>query len=100
MYWIKDIERKFLFIDSYYDYLNSGSLYHSTEIIKKHLSALGFIYKEENCIGLQIADMIPSILLRKISKKKDNFNMKTLFYDRLYCNGEISENILGFKKIL
>ena len=87
-------------LDSYYDYMNSGSLYHSIEIVKKHLSTLGFIYKEENCIGLQIADMIPSILLRKTLKKKDNFNLKSLFYERLYCNNKDSENILGFNKIL
>lgn len=87
-------------LNSYCDYLNKGSLYHSKDTINEHLSGLGFIYKEENCIGLQIADMIPSIMLRKISKKKDNFGLKSIFYDKLYQKGSKAEDIIGFKRIL
>lgn len=87
-------------LNSYCDYLKKGSLYHSKDTINEHLSGLGFIYKEENCIGLQVADMIPSIMLRKISKKKDNFGLKPIFYNKLYQKGSKAEDIIGFKRIL
>ena len=87
-------------LNSYCDYLNKGSLYYPIDLIQKHLSALGFIYKEDNCIGLQIADMIPSLMIRKISNKIDNFKMKSILYDKLYCKGEKTEKIVGLKQIL
>lgn len=87
-------------LNSYYDYLNKDSLYYPINLIQKHLSALGFIYKEDNCIGLQIADMIPSLMIRQISNKIDNFKIKTILYNKLYYKGKDLEKILGFKQIL
>lgn len=87
-------------LNSYYDYLNRDSLYYPINLIQKHLSALGFIYKEDNCIGLQIADMIPSLMIRQKLNKIDNFKIKTILYNKLYCKGKDLEKIVGFKQIL
>ena len=54
---------------SYYNYLNTGSMYFPSNIYEKHLSTIGFIVKRDNCVGLQIADISPSALLRRNHSK-------------------------------
>ncbi len=86
--------------NSYYDYTTRGSLYNSPPIIQQHLSSLGFIYKEDNCIGLQISDMSPSLLVRKIKFNKGFYGLGDIFYQKLYHAKDNLEKVIGFKDIL
>lgn len=85
---------------NYFDYLNKGSIYYSPEDTKKHLASIGFIIKNDNCIGLQIADFIPSRLMRIVNRQKDNNNFDATIKTKIYMNGTEHESIIGFKKIL
>ena len=60
----------------YYSFIQNGSPYFSQSDFDKHLSSIGFIVKGDNCIGLQIADVLPSALLRKINNTKDFNNIR------------------------
>lgn len=84
----------------YYNFILNGSTYFSQLDFDKHLSSIGFIVKGDNCIGLQIADVLPSALLRKINNTKDFNNIGEIYRRKLYCNKTDEENILGLRNIL
>lgn len=84
----------------YYDFIQNGSVYFSQKDFEKHLSSLGFIVKGDNCIGLQIADILPSALLRKINGTKDFNNIGAIYRKKLYCYNTENQDILGFRNIL
>lgn len=96
----RTLKENFYLQNSYYDYLGMGSLYHTAQTVQNHLSTLGFIYKEDNCIGLQIADMVPLLLIRKIKQNKGFYGLGDIFYKALYHSGDSFEEIVGFKNIL
>ena len=71
-----------------------------SKIFDKHLSSVGFVVKGDNCIGLQIADVLPSALLRKINGTKDFYNFGEMYRKKLYCYNTDEQDILGLKNIL
>lgn len=93
-------ENRYL-LDVFYKYQQNGSIYFTELEIKKHLSSIGFIVKGDNCIGLQLADPVPSQLMRYISKsKKDTYNIYNTLSTKIYKVDTDYENILGIKNIL
>lgn len=87
-------------LEAFLDYKKRGSLYLKEETITKHLSSLGFITKKDNCIGLQLADLVPGRLLRVInSAGKDSFNLAQTLSSKIYLHGTEYEKILGLKNI-
>ena len=93
-------ENRYL-LDVFYKYQQNGSIYFDESEIKKYLSSIGFIVKGDNCIGLQLADPVPSQLMRYISKyKKDTYNIYSVLSTKIYNVGTDYENILGIKNIL
>lgn len=84
---------------TFYEYLNNGSLYFSSADATKYLTSLGFTIKGDNCIGLQIADIIPSQLLRK-NVKKDFYKLRKTICSKIYTVGTNYEEILGIKNLL
>lgn len=93
-------ENRYL-LDVFYKYQQNGSIYFEEFDVKKHLSSIGFIVKGDNCIGLQLADPVPSQLMRYISKnKKDTYNLYNTLSTKIYNVGTDFENILGVKNIL
>lgn len=86
---------------SFYEYIQNGSIYFSKEDTQKYLTSLGFTVKGDNCIGLQIADIAPSQLLRyKQNFKKDFYGLAKTLGTKIYNVNTNYEDILGFKKIL
>ena len=93
-------ENRYL-LDVFYKYQQNGSIYFDESEIKKHLSSIGFIVKGDNCIGLQLADPVPSQLMRYIAKYKNDFyNLYNTLSAKIYNVGSDYENILGIKNIL
>jgi hypothetical protein len=85
---------------TFLDYRNRGSLFYKEGDIRKHISALGFITKKENCIGLQIADMLPSELLRYCRTTKGFYGLTRAISGKIYGAGTDTEKIVGFKNII
>ena len=83
----------------YYDFMEKGSHYFSSEDYRNHFASLGFIIKKDNCIGLQIADLCPSALLRNINTSKDSYNLGKIYKSKLYTQNDEDSGILGFRKI-
>ncbi len=85
---------------TYYKFIRNGSIYFSQEDFDKHLSSLGFVLKGDNCIGLQIADVLPSALLRQVNCVKDVYNIGSMYRKKLYCYNTDNEGILGLRNLL
>lgn len=93
-------ENRYL-LDVFYKYQQNGSIYFNESEIKKHLSSIGFNIKGDNCIGLQLADPIPSQLMRYVANnKKDFYGLSKTLSAKIYNVGTEYENILGIKNIL
>lgn len=84
----------------YYSYIKNGSVYFTQEDFNRHLSSVGFVVKGDNCIGLQMVDILPSALLRKINGTKDFYNIGEMYRKKLYCYNTNEQEILGFRNIL
>ncbi|MBR1599213.1 MAG: DUF3800 domain-containing protein [Lachnospiraceae bacterium] len=85
---------------NHFDYLENGSIYYSNKEVVKYLSSIGFIIKGDNCVGLQIADIIPARFMRIVNKQKDNNNLNELFHKKMYYYNTKEEKILGLKNLL
>ncbi len=84
----------------YYSFIQNGSTYFSQQDFDNHLSSVGFVVKGDNCIGLQIADVLPSALLRKINGTKDFYNIGEMYWKKLYCYNTDEQDVLGLRNIL
>ena len=86
---------------TFYEYIENGSLYFSKSDTTEYLTSLGFIIKGDNCIGLQIADIVPSQLLRyKNGIKKDFHKLSKTLSTKIYSFGTNYESVLGLKNLL
>lgn len=85
---------------NHFDYSEKGSIYFSQKDTARHLSTIGFIIKGDNCIGLQIADIIPARFMRIINGLSDNYLLNKTFHEKMYCFGTNKECILGLKNLL
>lgn len=85
---------------NHFNYVENGSVYYNSQNTSTHLSTIGFIVKGDNCIGLQIADIIPARFMRIINKQSDNYLLNKTFHEKMYCYGTDKENILGLKNLL
>ena len=86
---------------TFYEYVNNGSLYFSNHDTSNYLTSLGFIIKGDNCIGLQIADIVPSQLLRyKNGVKKDFHKLAKTLSSKIYKTNTEYEFILGLRNLL
>lgn len=86
--------------NTFYQYINNGSELFSAQTIKYHLKCLGFLVKNENCIGLQLADFIPATIIRIIKSSSDKFSMQKVIKSKIYGYNTDCESILGIRNIL
>lgn len=83
----------------YYSFIEKGSCYFTSHDYANHFSSLGFIIKRDNCVGLQVADICPSALLRSINESKDKYLLGKIYKSKLYMHDTSESDVLGFKKI-
>lgn len=86
--------------NTFYQYLNNGSELFQSSIIKYRLKCLGFIVKNDNCIGLQLADFVPATIIRIIKGAQDKFSIQKTIHEKTYYYGTKYENILGIRNVL
>lgn len=85
---------------NHFDYIENGSIYYNNKNTSDYLSTIGFIIKGDNCIGLQIADIIPARFMRIVNKQSDNYLLNKTFHEKMYYHDTPKENILGLKNLL
>lgn len=85
---------------NHFDYIEHGSIYYDYKNTYQHLASIGFVVKGDNCIGLQIADIIPARFMRIINKQSDNYLLNKTFHEKMYNYGTPKESILGLKNLL
>lgn len=85
---------------NHFDYIEKGSTYYSNKNTSDHLATIGFIIKGDNCIGLQIADIIPARFMRIVNKQSDNYLLNKTFHEKMYYYNTSKETILGLKNLL
>ena len=85
---------------NHFDYIERGSIYYDNKNTSNHLSTIGFIVKGDNCIGLQVADIIPARFMRIINQQSDNYLLNKTFHEKMYCFDTPKEKILGLKNLL
>lgn len=86
--------------NTFYQYLNNGSEIFSSRTAKYHLKCLGFLVKNENCIGLQLVDFMPATIIRIIKDEPDKFSMQKVMKSKIYKHDTVCEHILGMKNVL
>ena len=85
---------------NHFDYTEKGSVYYDSKHTHSHLSTIAFVIKGDNCIGLQVADIIPARFMRIINGQRDNYQLNKLFHEKLYFYGTEKESVLGLKNLL
>lgn len=85
---------------NHFDYIERGSIYYNNKNTTNHLSTIGFIIKGDNCIGLQVADIIPARFMRIINQQSDNYLLNKTFHEKMYCFDTPKEKTLGLKNLL
>ena len=68
--------------------------------IQKYISTMNFNIKKDNCIGLQVADMIPSVFVRNLNGKPNKYSLYSIFESKLYKGGKPTSKGYGFIEIL
>lgn len=97
----RDIQSDFELYEHYNMIIENGTLFLSSELMKKHLRCISFPLKLDNNIGLQLADFIPNPVARHFQEKPQReLNIFTEIKDKSY-NGNIDRNDrFGLKKVL
>ena len=85
--------------DSYYEIVKNGTDIFNSDMVKNHLTTISFSIKKDNCVGLQVADIIPLTFMRHLQGKADDYNLHQTLFAKLY-DGDIGKpDIFGFTKI-
>ena len=75
------------------------NLYLPSTVIN-YVSTLNFNIKKDNCIGLQLADMIPLVFVRNINGKANPYNLYNVLSSKLYKGCQSDPNGYGLIKFL
>ena len=86
--------------NTFYHYLNNGSEFFLPSTIQGYLKCLGFIVKNENCVGLQLVDYVPATIIRILNHETDKYSMQEVVKNKIYYYGTDCQNILGVKNVL
>lgn len=97
----RDMQSDFELYEHYNMIKENGTLFLSSELMKKHLRCISFPLKLDNNIGLQLADFVPNPVARSFQNEQQReFNVFTEIKDKSY-NGNIDRNDrFGLKKVL
>lgn len=83
----------------YFDILRHGTNIYSSVAINKYITTTNFFVKSENCIGLQVADIVAYNCMHTVNKQKDHYDMwKTALKHKQY-KGNNNVNVYGVVKL-
>lgn len=97
----RDMQSDFELYEHYEMIKENGTLFLSSDLMKKHLRCISFPLKLDNNIGLQLADFVPNSVARDFQNEPQrDLNIFTEIKNRSY-NGNIDRNDrFGLKKVL
>ena len=97
----RDIQSDFELYEHYNMIMENGTLFLSSELMKKHLRCISFPLKRDNNLGLQLADFIPNPVARYFQDEQQReLNIFNEIKEKSY-NGNIDRNDrFGLKKVL
>lgn len=97
----RDMQSDFELYQHYEMIKENGTLFLSSQLMKKHLRCISFPLKLDNNIGLQLADFVPNPVARDFQgTEQRKLNIFTEIKDKSY-NGNIDRNDrFGLKKVL
>ena len=81
------------------NYVYNGSELFSEKEVDR-LKCLGFIVKNDNCVGLQMVDFIPSTIVRIVEKIPDKFSIQKTIGSKVYYANTKYQNMIGIKNML
>lgn len=90
-------------LENHYNLVKSnGTLYFDKEVFQERLKTISFPMKEDNSIGIQIADFIPNPVARylKIGGEQKILNLFSEISNSLYDGNLSLVNRFGIKKVL
>ena len=83
----------------YFHMLKHGTNIYQPLAIDKFITTTSFIVKEENCIGLQIADIVSNSCMKHVNGQNVKHNMWNIIQSKLYDGGINNVNIYGLAKL-
>lgn len=83
----------------YFHMLKYGTNIYKSEAIEKHITTTSFLVKEDNCIGLQVADCIVYNCLRYINETCVKHGMLDIITSKLYDGCKNDADYYGITKL-
>ena len=83
----------------YFHMLKYGTNIYKSEAIEKHITTTSFLVKEDNCIGLQVADCIVYNCLRYINETGVKHGMLDIITSKLYDGCKNDADYYGITKL-
>lgn len=83
----------------YFHILKYGTNIYQATAIEKHITTTSFIVKEENCIGLQIADLVAYNCIKHINGKKIDHNIWNVIENKIYGYNKSDIETYGLVKL-
>lgn len=83
----------------YFHVMKYGTNIYKKDAIEKYITTTSFIVKEENCIGLQVADIIANNCIKHINGQTVKHNMWNAISSKVYDGGYNDTNSYGLVKL-
>lgn len=83
----------------YFHILKHGTNVYQSSAIETHITTTSFLVKEENCIGLQIADLIAYNCVKYINGITPKHNMWNIIDPKLYDGVNNEVDLYGLVKL-
>lgn len=83
----------------YFHILKYGNNIYKSEAIEEFITTTSFIVKEENCIGLQIADIITNSCMKHVNGQNVKHNLWNILEPKLYGGNTNNTDIYGLVKL-
>ncbi len=83
----------------YFHMLKHGTNIYQSNAIEQYITTTNFLLKEDNCIGLQIADFIAYNCIKYVNKDKIKHNMQEVLLSKLYDGDRDNLDSYGIVKL-
>lgn len=83
----------------YFHILKYGTNIYQPKAIEDYITTTSFLVKEENCIGLQIADLVAYNCVKRINNKAIKHNIWNILEPKIYDGNNNDTNSYGIVKL-